>query len=211
MTPATDSAGKAYLVVHGNDYTTAHRLSDGKELWRLGDLNPKNRYNNTLRFVASPVATPDLIVVPTAKNGPVVGVKPDAVGKINAGSASEQWRRPRDTPDVPSPLVHDGLVYLCRENGAVIVGTVPFTYSGGGKLSTLAVVGYPAGADKKRIAGVKLAETTLQSASGNASFSMESHPSLSGGTTGEYVEVVVVVKAKGEALCRKMVPYLRNW
>jgi outer membrane protein assembly factor BamB len=110
----------ACLVVHGNDYTTGHSLTDGKELWRLGDLNPKSNYNGTLRFVASPVATPDLIVVPTAKNGPVVGVKPGGAGKIAAGGQQEQWRRPRDTPDVPSPLVHDGIVYLCREDGVVI-------------------------------------------------------------------------------------------
>jgi outer membrane protein assembly factor BamB len=110
----------AYLLVHGNDYTTAHRLRDGSELWRLGDLNPKASYNSFLRFIASPVATPELIVVPTAKNGPVVGVKPTATGTINAGGEGEQWRRPHDTPDVPSPLVHEGLVYLCRETGFLI-------------------------------------------------------------------------------------------
>lgn len=110
----------AYLVVHGQDYTTAHALKDGKELWRLGDLNSKARYNYTLRFVASPLATPDLIVVPSAKNGPVVAVKPDAKGRIAPGSPAEAWRMPRDTPDVPSPLLHEGLVYLCRENGVLI-------------------------------------------------------------------------------------------
>jgi outer membrane protein assembly factor BamB len=31
------------------------------------------------------------------------------------------WRWPNNTPDVPSPLVVDGLVYLCRENGNLIV------------------------------------------------------------------------------------------
>jgi outer membrane protein assembly factor BamB len=118
--PCVWGAGKdAYLVVHGNDYATAHRLSDGGEIWRLGGLNPKDRYNNTLRFVASPLATPDLIIVPTAKNGPVVGLKPDARGLVTAGSKHEQWRLPRGTPDVPSPLIHDGLVYLCRETGAL--------------------------------------------------------------------------------------------
>src|SRR5262249_8799450 len=66
---------------------------------------------------ASPVAVPDLIVVPTAKSGPVVGVKPEAKGLIAMGSPFEQWRRPRNTPDVPSPLVHEGLVYLCGESG----------------------------------------------------------------------------------------------
>jgi len=111
---------EAYLVVHGCDYATAHRLSDGSEIWRLGDLNPKQEYNATLRFVASPVAVADLIVVPTAKSGPVIGVKPAAKGMITAGSSSERWRLPRNTPDVPSPLVHDGLVYLCREMGVLI-------------------------------------------------------------------------------------------
>jgi outer membrane protein assembly factor BamB len=109
-----------YLVVHGCDYTTAHRLEDGSEIWRLGDLNPKDHYNGTLRFVATPVAAADLIVAPSAKNGPVVGVKPEAKGTIMAGNPYEQWRRPHNTPDVPSPLVHDNLVYLCRENGSLI-------------------------------------------------------------------------------------------
>ncbi len=111
---------EAYLITHGNDYAIAHRLDNGKEIWRVGGLNPKDRYNTTLRFVASPVATPDLIIVPSAKNGPVVAIKPDATGMITAGNPHEQWRKTSNTPDVPSPLVHDGLVYLCRENGVLI-------------------------------------------------------------------------------------------
>jgi outer membrane protein assembly factor BamB len=108
---------EAYLITHGNDYAIAHSLKDGAEIWRVADLNPKNRYNRTLRFVASPVATPDLIVIPSAKRGPVVGLKPDARGLVRAGSRHEQWRMARNTPDVPSPLVHDGIVYLCGESG----------------------------------------------------------------------------------------------
>jgi outer membrane protein assembly factor BamB len=108
---------EAYLITHGNDYAIAHRLDNGEEIWRVVDLNPKDRYNPTLRFVASPVATPELIVVPSAKNHAVVGVKPDATGTIAPGSSSEQWRKPNGTPDVPSPLIHDGLVYLCGEGG----------------------------------------------------------------------------------------------
>jgi outer membrane protein assembly factor BamB len=111
---------EAYLITHGNDYAIAHRLADGSEIWRVADLNPKSRYNTTLRFVASPVAVADLIVVPSAKNGPVVAVKPDANGIVRAGSPAEVWRMAHNTPDVPSPLVHDGLVYLCREDGTLI-------------------------------------------------------------------------------------------
>jgi outer membrane protein assembly factor BamB len=109
-----------YLVTLGCDYAIAHRLSDGSEIWRLAGLNPKKGYNPTLRLVASPLATPDLIIVPSAKDGPVVGLKPDAHGLVETGSDFEQWVRPHNTPDVPSPLVYDGLLYLCREYGALI-------------------------------------------------------------------------------------------
>jgi len=110
-----------YLITHGNDYAIAHKLDDGSEIWRVGGLNPKDKYNRTLRFVASPVAVSDLIVIPSAKNGPVVGLRPEASGMIMPGNQYEQWRRPSNTPDVPSPLVHNGLVYLCRENGSAVM------------------------------------------------------------------------------------------
>ncbi len=110
----------AYLVTHGNDYAIAYRLTDGSEIWRVGDLNPKSNYRPDLRFVASPVATPDLIVVPTAKSGAVVGIRPDASGLVTPGSTSEVWRLERNSPDVPSPLVVNGLVYLCRETGVLM-------------------------------------------------------------------------------------------
>ncbi len=109
---------KAYLVVHGNDYTTAHDLKDGSEIWRVGDLNPKGSYNPTLRFVASPLVTANLIVIPTAKNGQVVAISPTAKGTV-VRNEYEQWRLPKGTPDVPSPLLHNGLVYLCGAQGTL--------------------------------------------------------------------------------------------
>jgi outer membrane protein assembly factor BamB len=115
--PVMWSNGKeSYLIAHGNDYATAHRLKDGSEIWRLGDLNVKDRYDRTLRFVASPVATPDLIVVPSAKRGPVVALKPDATGVVMKESPYVQFRFPV-TPDVPAPLVKDGFVYLLNADG----------------------------------------------------------------------------------------------
>jgi outer membrane protein assembly factor BamB len=108
-----------FLITHGADYVIAHSLEDGSELWRAGGLNI-GRYNPTLRFVASPVAVPGLIVVPSAKNGPVLGLKPDGKGNITGQQQYHRWVRPQNTPDVPSPLVVDGIVYLCRENGNLI-------------------------------------------------------------------------------------------
>jgi outer membrane protein assembly factor BamB len=106
-----------FLLIHGADYITAHRLSDGSEIWRCGGFNPKERYNPSLRFVASPVAVPGLIIVPSAKNGPVLALRPDGKGDITDSKQNYVWKMLSGTPDVPSPLIHDGLVYLCRENG----------------------------------------------------------------------------------------------
>jgi len=61
------------------------------------------------------VATPDLIVIPSAKDHGVVGLKPDAKGMVMPGNDSEMWRVAKGTPDVSSPLVYEGLVYLCRD------------------------------------------------------------------------------------------------
>jgi outer membrane protein assembly factor BamB len=115
-----DSA-REYLVTHGGDYVVAHRLNDGGEIWRCGGINPLGNYNPTLRFVASPLAIPGLIVVPSAKNGPVLGIDPSAQGNITDTKDGHRWRRGQNSPDVSSPLVYDGLVYLCRENGTLLV------------------------------------------------------------------------------------------
>jgi outer membrane protein assembly factor BamB len=105
------------LVVLGCDYATGHRLEDGSEIWRLGDLNPRATYNPTLQLIATPVATPEMLFVPTAKGGCVVAIKPGARGLIRAGDPFERWRRAKGSPDVPSPLVYEGRVYLVREPG----------------------------------------------------------------------------------------------
>ena len=106
----------AMLVTHGADYTIAYRLTDGIEKWRLGGLNPIVNYSPVFRFVASPAFADGLVVTPTCKNGAVVGVSIEGEGDITNGS-QQVWRNSGGTPDVPSPVIHEGLVYLCGENG----------------------------------------------------------------------------------------------
>lgn len=120
--PIVYSDGKLNLfITHGADYAIAYDPKTGDEVWRLGGLNPQddpNRaYHRTLRFVASPVAAEGIVVVPTAKNQQVFAIKADSKGDITNNKSVHLWRLPSNTPDVPSPLIRDGLVYLCRENG----------------------------------------------------------------------------------------------
>jgi outer membrane protein assembly factor BamB len=105
---------KSLLVVHGNDTTSAHKLDNGMEVWRVSDLNPA--HSGAWRFVASPGISEELIVIPTCKNGPTAAIDPQASGTIGAGGPGEKWRL-KTTTDVPTPLIHDGLVYICRQDG----------------------------------------------------------------------------------------------
>jgi outer membrane protein assembly factor BamB len=113
-------AEREFLLTHGADYAIAYDLKDGREIFRCGDLNPKGTYHPTLRFVASPVAGEGYIVLPTAKNQVVFCIKPDGSGDITEKDEHFHWRRLRDTTDVPSPLIVEGLVYMCRENGNLV-------------------------------------------------------------------------------------------
>ncbi len=108
------------LIVHGNDYCTAHKLTDGSEVWRVTEINPKASYNRHWRAVSSPLVTPELIVVPSCKSGVTVGIDPSlAKGTINPGNAAEKWRHEKNTPDVPSPILVDGLLYIMSERGTI--------------------------------------------------------------------------------------------
>lgn len=105
--------GHEFLLIHGADYITGHSLKDGSEIWRSGGLQSSVMYNPLYRFVATPAAAPGLIVAPSAKGGPVLGINPDgASGNITKNKTHLLWQVDNLTPDVPSPLVHDGLIYL---------------------------------------------------------------------------------------------------
>ena len=109
------------MIIHGSDVVTGHSLKDGAEIWRCGGLQDPENYNDFLRFVATPVSDGNILVVPSAKNGPILGLKPDkAKGTITGDKEYYAWRWDNNTTDVPSPLIHDGLVYICRENGVLI-------------------------------------------------------------------------------------------
>lgn len=109
------------LIVHGADCTTAHDLSSGKEVWRLGglngptELNPKNN-DPTFRFVASPGFGGGTLIIPTAKAGPTFALQLSGSQNGALNQSSLRWTAPQ-TPDVSIPLVVEDLAYLLHSDG----------------------------------------------------------------------------------------------
>jgi len=113
-------ADRSLLLIHGADFLTAHSLETGDEVWRCGGMNGVgDSYNPTLRFVASPAVGSGQIIVPSAKNGPILCLKPDGEGDITKDDAVNVWRIDKGTPDVSTPVAHDGIIYLLEKKGIV--------------------------------------------------------------------------------------------
>jgi outer membrane protein assembly factor BamB len=100
------------LIVAGADYITGHKVESGEEIWRL---HIDARGNTNIRVISSPVATPELLVAGNWRgDGPLFAIKPGAQGTVLPDGPFVQWYLPKAAPDVSCPLIHDGLVYLCK-------------------------------------------------------------------------------------------------
>lgn len=120
-----DRDGLKFLVTHGADCTVAFDPESGQELGRIGGLNGPtkindNQYDNTLRFVASPALGDGVIVIPTAKAGPLVAVNVshELTGDVTHRPEAVRWIYDK-TPDVSIPLIVDDLVYVVMKPGQV--------------------------------------------------------------------------------------------
>ncbi|HVS65687.1 MAG TPA: PQQ-binding-like beta-propeller repeat protein [Thermoanaerobaculia bacterium] len=108
-TPAVIEVGeRRELVITGGDYVTGHDLATGRELWRIGGLNPER--NPAYRIVASPVVSRDLLFVPSRVNPFLAFQVP------REGEPELLWQTDRGT-DVPTPATDGDSLYLVNDRG----------------------------------------------------------------------------------------------
>jgi TonB family protein len=99
-----------------------------------------------------------------------------------------------------------------KNQGSKLVVTMPYTYQGTEKLGTIALLAFPLDASQHQIQGLKYGEWTLKDASGTASVSVESRPTLGHqGARSEYLDMVVVIKGTSNVVCSQILYYPRQW
>lgn len=103
-------AGKTVVVISGGDYVTGHDPASGREIWRVGGLNPTR--NPMQRIVASPVVVGERLFVPSRVNPLLALTAVDGVDK----EPKVEWSMDRG-PDVPSPAADDRFLYLLNDKG----------------------------------------------------------------------------------------------
>lgn len=112
--------GSETIIVLGADHVTAHSAEDGSELWRVGDMNPSQ--NKFFRSISSPVVFGDMVIAPYARGESLTGIRLGGSGNVTESHVAWSFsgsNRDVKGADVPTPIAHDGRVYVCSDKGHV--------------------------------------------------------------------------------------------
>ena len=116
VAPYTSGGGRyEQVVVNGWKEIGGYDPSTGKQLWTLrggGDIP-----------VPTPVFLDGLVVITNAHGSmrPIYAVRTDAAGDITESRAGIAWSQDRAGNYMQTPLLHQGLAYLCFDNGVLSV------------------------------------------------------------------------------------------
>jgi outer membrane protein assembly factor BamB len=105
--------GQEIIIVLGADYITGHNAATGKEIWRVGTLNPARE--KFFRSIASAVVSDGIVVAPYARGKTLTAVKLGGSGDVTKSHVA--WTKTGLGSDVPTPAAHNGKVYICTDKG----------------------------------------------------------------------------------------------
>jgi outer membrane protein assembly factor BamB len=118
-TPCVISANAgepARVVVLGADHVTCHRVEDGQEIWRVGDLNPDQ--NKFFRSISSPVCSETMVFTCYARGGSLTAIRTGGSGDVT--DSHVVWSLEGQFSDVPTPALANGKLYVCSDKGRVV-------------------------------------------------------------------------------------------
>ncbi len=113
-----EAGGKLQIAVNGYKHIGGYDFATGKELWKIttgGDIP-----------VPTPVVGDGLVYIANAHGrlAPVYAVRTDARGDITLGDDETSnegiaWADMRAGAYMQTPIYHDGVLYVCKDNGTL--------------------------------------------------------------------------------------------
>jgi outer membrane protein assembly factor BamB len=107
-------AARTDLVISGADYVTGHDPLTGREIWRVGGLNPEG--SRIYRICGSPVPVGDLIIAPSRVK-PLLAIRAGGTG--NVAESRAVWSLTQGGPDVPTPVSDGKYLFVVNDMGFV--------------------------------------------------------------------------------------------
>ena len=106
---ATDASGREQLLCMGSQWMVSYNAENGDEFWRLF-------HGKGFSVVPRPVVRDGVVYFSTGFGKPQLwAVKIDGSGDVS--DTHVQWTVKKGIPAKPSPLLHDGLIYVVDDNG----------------------------------------------------------------------------------------------
>jgi outer membrane protein assembly factor BamB len=105
-TPLVHRGTRAVLVTSSPRYIRGYDSTSGHERWRIAD--------DTQVKVPTPIVAGNLVIV---TGGYPTGARP--IMAIEAETGKIAWRLERGSPYTTTPLVYDGILYVCVDNGVL--------------------------------------------------------------------------------------------
>ncbi len=99
---------RSLIITAGANYVIAHNPKDGKEVWRWGNLNPGNRRN--FRLVPTVVSCDEMVIFCQPRGRTLFAIDGSKTGQLSEKDLA--WKYEGNVPDVCSPLVMDGKLFI---------------------------------------------------------------------------------------------------
>jgi outer membrane protein assembly factor BamB len=113
-TPQLISVGdRPALAVWGADHLTLHDVETGQLIRQFDGFNPNNQ--GMWRVIASAAVADNVAVVPYGRASFLAAVRLDL--PESAGARARLWTKEGLGADVPTPVIHEGRVYLLGDQG----------------------------------------------------------------------------------------------
>jgi outer membrane protein assembly factor BamB len=105
----TDKQGREQLICMASQWMVAHEPATGKEIWKV-------RHGKGFSVVPRPVYDDGVVYFSTGFGKPELwAVSVDGSGDVT--DTHVRWEVSKSIPAKPSPLLHDGLIYVIEDNG----------------------------------------------------------------------------------------------
>jgi outer membrane protein assembly factor BamB len=101
--------GQDQILVHGQNKVTAYNPANGEEIWSCD--------GPTREVVPTPAVGHGLVYCCSGRAGPTLAIRPDGKGDVT--DTHVQWRTTRGSPFIPSPLLHDGVLYTVNDMSSI--------------------------------------------------------------------------------------------
>ena len=105
----TDSKGREQLICMSSQWIVGYDPKSGSEIWKVN-------HGNGFSVVPQPVYDKDIVYFSTGFGKPELwAVRVNGTGDVS--DTHVLWTTKKSVPAKPSPLFHEGLIYLMEDNG----------------------------------------------------------------------------------------------